>query len=115
MRASLSFVLALLLAATPILQVHGQVRQQGSSPPDSSAGIALRTSDARSVVVLEPPWASWVPTLEPNGSPINRDSLSAAQPTPTSAGAWVAIVVVILLLLGGLIAAALCSGGGQLC
>ena len=68
MRASVSFFLALLFAVTPILQVHGQVRQQGPSAPDSSVAIAPLTSDARSIVFLEPVWAPWVPTLEANSS-----------------------------------------------
>ena len=109
MRASVSFFLTLLFAATPILQVHGQARQQGPSPPDSSAAIAPLTSDARSIVFLEPAWAPWVPTLEAS-NPTDRllapgfaglwdttDSLPVLEPAPISTSGQIAIVVGVLL------------------
>ncbi len=116
MRASVSFFLTLLFAATPILQVHGQARQQGPSPPDSSAAIAPPTADARSVAVLEPALAPWVPTLEAS-NPTDRllapgvaglwdttDSLPVLQPAPISTGAKTAIIVGAIIVVLGIVA-----------
>ena len=113
MRASVSFFLALLFAVTPIMQVHGQVRQQGPSAPDSSAAIAPLTSDTRSIVFLEPAWAPWVPTLEASSSRWGTtDSLPVLQPTPLSTSDKVAIIVGIvggILIVGLLVLAVACS------
>ncbi len=99
MRASVSFFLALLFAVTPILQVHGQVRQQGPSPPDSSAAIAPLTSDVRSVVFLEPPLAPWVPTLEASSSRWGTtDSLPV--PEPLSTEAVIGLVILAIVVVG---------------
>ena len=98
MRASVSFFLALLFTVTPILQVHGQARQQGPSPPDSSAAIAPPTADARSVVFLEPAWAPWVPTLEASSSRWGTtDSLRVREAAPISTGAAVGITIVAIV------------------
>ncbi len=108
MRASVSFFLALLFAVTPISQVHGQARQQGPSPPDSNAVIPPPVG-TRSLVVLEPVWAPWVPTLEAS-NPTDRllapgvtglwdttDSLPVLEPAPISTSGKIAIVVGVLL------------------
>ncbi len=105
MRASVSFFLALLFAVTPILQVHGQARPQGPSPPDLSAATAPLTSDARSIVFLEPPLAPWVPTLEASSSRWGTtDSLPGLQPTPISTGATIAIVAGVVIVILGILA-----------
>ena len=121
MRASISFCLALLLAVTPILQVHGQARQQGPSPPDSSAAIAPPTADARSLVFLEPAWAPWVPTLEAS-NPADRllapgvagpwdatDSRPVLLPREISTPAKVGIIVGVFLVVSFLVLLAVCS------
>jgi len=116
MRASVSFFLALLLAVTPISQVLGQARQEGPSPSDSSAVTAPATPGAHSLVVLEPDWAAWVPTLEASnptdwllapgvvGLWDTTDSLPVLKPTPISTGATIAIVAGVVIVILGILA-----------
>ncbi len=121
MRATVSFFLALLLTVTPLSQVLGQARQQGPSPSDSSAATAPATTDAHSLVVLEPDWAPWVPTLEAS-NPTDRllapgvaglwdttDSRPVLLPRRISTPAKVVIIVGVFLVVSGLVLLAVCS------
>ena len=121
MRATVSFFLALLLTVTPLSQVLGQARQQGPSPSDSSAATAPPTTDARSLVVLEPAWASWVPTLE-GSNPTDRllapgvagpwdatASRPVLLPREISTPAKVVIIVGVFLVVSFLVLLAVCS------
>ncbi len=121
MRATVSFCLALLLTVTPLSQVLGQARQEGPSPSDSSAVTAPATPGAHSLVVLEPDWAAWVPTLEAS-NPTDRllapgvaglwdptDSRPFLLPRRTSTPAKVVIIVGVFLVVSFLVLLAVCS------
>jgi hypothetical protein len=101
MRVTAPFLVALVLALTP-LHMQGQAHQQGAAIPDSSARINALTADTPSFLVSEPVGVPWLPPLEAfNGRWSAADSLPVLQPGPISTAGKVGIIAAIVIVVAG--------------